>query len=95
MAWGRRCDLGCESWPDLNTYDECPTCGEPTKRYSNLHPLSDVDARSTALHYRFDEFYEEWCEARGQTMAGPLLDNVDDFEAELADLLSGSSMAAG
>jgi hypothetical protein len=92
VPWGRRCDLGCESWPDEDDYAECAICGEPTKRYSNLRPAEPDEARSQVLHIRFEEFYEEYCEARGQSVSGPLVDNTDEFDAELADLLAGSDL---
>jgi hypothetical protein len=58
---GRRCSIGCESWPDEPDYHECPSCGEPTTRYRNLFPLSPHDARVKRLHILFEEFYEdEW-----------------------------------
>lgn len=56
MAWGRRCDLGCESWPDDKRYDKCPSCGRETTRYSNLRPLDKLEA----LFAEFEAFYEDW-----------------------------------
>lgn len=71
-TWGRRCDLGCESWPDDDDYDTCPVCGEPTERFSNLRPLSDDDAKSMRLILNFEQYYIDYCEARGQTLDGGL-----------------------
>lgn len=59
MAWGRRCDLGCESWPDDDKYAKCPVCGEEATRYSNLKPLDEQEAASAA----FDLFYARWDES--------------------------------
>lgn len=56
MAWGRRCDLGCESWPDDDKYKKCPVCGDKTTRYTNLDPISEEDA----AHVLFEHFYEKW-----------------------------------
>jgi hypothetical protein len=50
MAWGRRCEIGCETWPDESTYTTCPSCGEKTTRYSNLSPLDAAEARSLRVH---------------------------------------------
>lgn len=72
MATGRRCDLGCESWPDEPIYKKCPTCGEPTKRFSNLTVLSPEEARSKLLHTEFETFYERRCAARGVATDGRL-----------------------
>jgi hypothetical protein len=62
---GRRCALGCESWPDESDYARCPQCGEPTSRYSDLYPLSSEEARSKKLHIEFERFYEARCERLG------------------------------
>jgi hypothetical protein len=60
MALGRRCDLGCETWPDDTKYKVCPECGQETTRYkgNNIHPLTEEEA--TPL--RFEAFYKEWDE---------------------------------
>lgn len=68
MALGRRCDMGCESWPDSNEYRVCPLCGEPTTRFRNLQPLDEDEARRV----KFDAFYAGWCEGRNQPLDGPL-----------------------
>ncbi len=68
MAWGRRCDIGCESWPDSNKYARCPLCHEETTRYTNLKPISETVARELA----FEAYYEEHCAERGQAVDGPL-----------------------
>jgi hypothetical protein len=65
---GRRCEAGCESWPDDPRYATCPLCAEPTTRYRNLQPLS----QSEAAHRAFEAFYEERCAARGVSVDGPL-----------------------
>lgn len=58
MAIGRRCDVGCLTWPDDKKYAKCPVCGEPTTRYSNLK-VADADEINETL---FDVFYKEWDE---------------------------------
>lgn len=56
---GRRCDIGCESWPDTAEYKVCPVCGEQTTCYSNLHPLDVDEARSKRLHIEFELYCYE------------------------------------
>jgi hypothetical protein len=58
MAWGRRCGMGCESWPDDNAYKVCPICGEKAPRYKNLEPLTPEEA----AHAAFEHFYSKWDE---------------------------------
>ncbi len=79
--FGRRCAIGCESWPDLEEYERCPICGEVTTRYNNLLPLTKKEAKSRAAHARFEDFYEERCAARGVTVNGPIR-NLSDIAAE-------------
>lgn len=68
MAWGRRCDLGCESWPDEDQYTVCPLCGDPAERFSNLEPLTPSEAK----HRRFEAYYEQHCHELGIPVDGPL-----------------------
>lgn len=56
MALGRRCDAGCESWPDTEKYKTCPVCGEQTTRFRNLEPLTQKEANAR----EFELFYERW-----------------------------------
>ena len=56
MAWGRRCDVGCESWPDSDRYKTCPICNEEATRFSNLQPLTQEEANAR----EFELFYERW-----------------------------------
>lgn len=99
MPWGRRCDLGCESWPDDDEYGTCPICDEPTTRFSNLRPLDADDAQSILAHRDFNDFYAAYCSARGQTVDGPLtgdpepLEGELDLDAEIALLLAGGYRA--
>jgi hypothetical protein len=60
MAIGRRCEIGCETWPDVGAYRVCPECGEPTTRYrgENIRPISEEEA----LPRLFEAFYREWDE---------------------------------
>lgn len=62
---GRRCDIGCESWPDDDAYDLCPRCGGPTTRYTNLYPMDVFEAHSIAAHLDFEDYYHnDWPEER-------------------------------
>lgn len=79
---GRRCDLGCESWPDELIYQKCPTCGEPTTRYTNLYPVSDEEGRSAIRRAAFERFYEEHCRTRGVSVDGPLEETISAEELE-------------
>lgn len=56
MALGRRCDLGCETWPDDDRYDTCPECREETTRYSNVKAITAEEASAR----EFELFYEAW-----------------------------------
>lgn len=61
MALGRRCDLGCLTWPDdKKKYDPCPICGEPTTRYRGV-TVADEDEITQAM---FEAFYKEWDERK-------------------------------
>lgn len=77
MQWGRRCDIGCESWPDEPIYQKCPICGGQTTRYSNLEPVSQEEGRSAIRAAAFERFYEHHCRERGQTVDGPLPCSAD------------------
>lgn len=63
MALGRRCDLGCETWPDDDKFKVCPECGEKTKRYKGVNPITDEEA----VPYLFEAFYQEWDEKMPET----------------------------
>lgn len=58
MALGRRCDTGCESWPDSDRYKTCPVCGEEATRFKNLQPLTQQEANQR----EFELYYERWNE---------------------------------
>ena len=79
---GRRCQIGCESWPDDDAYDMCPRCGEPTTRYTNLRPLDVFEAHAIASRLDFEDYYtHEWPEER----AAWLRDNPEhDWRNDLA-----------
>lgn len=81
MAYGRRCDLGCETWPDDDTYERCAVCGQLTERASGLRPLSDDDAAELKRGLDFEAFYEAWCIERGQTVDGPIVDDLERLVA--------------
>lgn len=72
MAWARRCDIGCETWPDDDDYDICPICGEETSRFSNGRPLDPDEARSIRLQVEFEGYYVDYCENLGQPSDGGL-----------------------
>jgi hypothetical protein len=72
MAWGRRCDAGCETWPDEAIYVRCPVCGEETERWSNLEPLDADEARTILLYAQFEIYYARRCERLGIPADGPL-----------------------
>lgn len=76
---GLRCDIGCESWPDMALFAKCPICGERTTRYTNLVPLPLDEAMSLYKHAEFEKHYEKHCAQRGITVEGPL---PDGFVAE-------------
>lgn len=78
MARGRRCDLGCESWPPLELYAKCLHCGEPTKVYGNLQPLDEDEAKSILLHKEFETYYERYCALNDQPVEGPLSEYPSD-----------------
>lgn len=69
---GRRCALGCGSWPDKAIYATCPECGGKTQRFTNLEPMDDADAESILLHQQFERYYERWCIQKNQPVEGPL-----------------------
>lgn len=72
MALGRRCSIGCETWPDQVIYSCCPTCGEETKRYKNVTPLSEEEAQSILSHIEFERYYAKRCVRLGIPVDGPL-----------------------
>lgn len=74
MAIGRRCAIGCESWPDEPIFVKCPICGETTKRCRGLTPLPNDEAQSILLHSEFETYYVRYCAKRGQPVEGPLPD---------------------
>ncbi len=90
---GRRCDLGCESWPDELIYQKCPVCGEPTARYTNLNPVDPDEARSVIRHKAFERFYEVHCQKKGQPVEGPLLSLDPEVERLLNSLSGGEEKA--
>lgn len=58
---GRRCAMGCETWPATAEFESCPTCRAPTRLYRSVHPIADEEAMSLLRHAEFDEFYDtQW-----------------------------------
>lgn len=55
---GRRCAMGCQSWPDDEAYATCPICEELTRLYRGINPLSEKDAASLANKANFERYYE-------------------------------------
>lgn len=72
MAWGRRCDIGCETWPDDDRYEECVHCGEPTTRFRNLRPIPEDEAELVVSYLKFEEYYADHCSQHGVSVDGPL-----------------------
>lgn len=87
--WGRRCDIGCESWPDSDEYDVCPCCGEETTRYSNVLPIDEDDAQALKATLFFEGFYEDYCATHGQPVDGPL-EPTDEQHAKYDALYAGT-----
>jgi hypothetical protein len=59
MALGRRCAIGCLTWPDdKKKYKTCPVCGEPTTRYRGV-TVADEDEINAAM---FEAYYAEYDE---------------------------------
>lgn len=54
---GRRCAMGCETWPDETEYLSCPICREPTKRYRGVDPMPGKEAKSAKNHGDFEHYY--------------------------------------
>lgn len=70
----RRCDIGCESWPDEPIFGTCSYCGEQTRRVANINPtITREEARNVKLHELFEQFYERRCEKLGIPADGPLV----------------------
>lgn len=69
---GRRCDMGCETWPDKQIYAKCPQCGEPTTRYRDVYPLPDDEAETILVSEQFKAYYEKRCAQLGIPADGPL-----------------------
>lgn len=87
MAWGRRCDLGCETWPDQELYRKCPVCGEKTDRFSNAGSdlLDEAEALVKLLYSQFEEYYRRWDSQRDPRRLDPAgLGSKYDREALVA-----------
>lgn len=70
----RRCEIGCESWPDDDIFITCSVCGERTRRVGNISPtIPFEEARSIKLRELFDEYYARRCERMGIPAEGPLI----------------------
>lgn len=78
--WGRRCDVGCESWPDHDDYRVCLVCGEETTRYSNLLPIDEEEAQSLKRTLDFEEYYQGYCDQVGQSTDGHLEPTEEQHE---------------
>lgn len=82
-TWGRRCALGCESWPDKLDFQKCLRCGEPTTRYSNLTVMPLDEAEALLHRARFNAYYARRCAERHIPVAGAL---PDWYEKQLEPL---------
>jgi hypothetical protein len=83
IQFGRRCAMGCETWPDDDEYAICPTCRSETKRYKGVKPLSKKEARTLKRQAEFESYYatqhepdltpltDEDCAALGITIVHP------------------------
>lgn len=58
MSIGRRCAMGCATWPDETTYLDCPICRKATKRYRGADPMTPKAALSAKKYADFDHYYE-------------------------------------
>lgn len=97
MANGRRCETGCETWPDQNIFSTCPICNGATTRYRDMDPL-DVDEAMKILadakneraarfesdrkRRKFEVYYADRCARIGVPVEGPL---SDDDLARISD----------
>lgn len=58
---GRRCAMGCETWPAAADFALCPTCKGPTRLYRGVHPLPAEDAKRLLRLAQFEDFYDtQW-----------------------------------
>lgn len=73
-TWGRRCALGCASWPDTLEYAKCLYCGEPTTRSSGLSVMPEDEAAALLRRAKFNAYYAGRCERLRIPVAGPLPD---------------------
>jgi hypothetical protein len=44
-------------------YATCAQCSSSTDPVSNIRAMPDEEARSLWLHFKFNEFYEQWDES--------------------------------
>ena len=71
-ALARRCELGCESWPNLSAFETCPACGEATTLYREMEPLGIIEAQRLKNDLEFETYYSDRCDKRGIPTDGPL-----------------------
>lgn len=84
MALARRCDVGCETWPDDPQFKRCPLCGGKTERFSNGEPLEMDEALKIKRQQEFEAYYAIHCRNLGQPVDGDLPAGPD--EARFDDL---------
>lgn len=53
--------MGCQTWPDSDDFKVCPQCGDATRRYRGVQPLSLEEAESVVKHIDFELYYDNWC----------------------------------
>lgn len=69
---GRRCALGCYTWPDKAMYLNCAVCGEPTERFKKRSPVDEEAAQRYFLELQFEKYYFKHCAQLGIPVDGPL-----------------------
>lgn len=85
---GRRCALGCETWPDEIIYRRCLECGEETTRTRGAQPMSTEEAERRMLYFLFEEYYERYCRVNGIPVEGPLPEKPGRPIEDVADALN-------
>jgi len=88
MALGRRCDNGCETWPDDQRYKRCPACGQHTTLYKgdNVDPLSESEANLA----EFQHFYRRWDAERSPKRLSPNAANAAGRFRDVSGLIAAS-----
>jgi hypothetical protein len=56
---GRRCPMGCETWPADEKYKHCPICGEGTRLSRGVAALDPEEARIKKAYADFESYYND------------------------------------